>query len=240
MLNFATNISILSAIIKTKTNKVDSPGSVAYEKLRRLLIHGQVQSGIKLIESDWARRLGVHRIAMREAMVLLAHEGLIKIGPRGGFFTPILEQRDLDEIMEARLIIEIGAIRLIRKRGIDAADVAKLESICDLMQANLDAEMDLGLIEADRAFHRALVKMSGNERLLNLYSHAPLPLWPSRFTGAQQRRAVGERTVAEHRQICALIAASQFDDAVDLIEKHLAASRPISSFNPKRSRAVKI
>jgi DNA-binding GntR family transcriptional regulator len=208
-------------------------GTQAYEKLRRLLIHGQLPSGIKLIESEWAKRLGVHRIAVREAMVLLAHEGLLRPGPRGGFVTPILEQRDLDEIMEVRRIVEIGAIRLLGERGLEDAEVKKLESICDLMRANLDAEMELGFIEGDRGFHRALVEMSRNQRLLDLYNHAPLPLWPSRVTDPDHRRADALRTIAEHREMCGLLAAGRTGEAVELMERHLHASRPTTSLNTK-------
>jgi DNA-binding GntR family transcriptional regulator len=46
------------------------------------------------------------------------------------------------------------------------------------MQANLDAGMELGFIEGDRSFHRTFVEMSRNQRLIDLYAHAPLPLWP--------------------------------------------------------------
>ena len=109
----------------------------AYDQLRRLLMFRQIRPGIRLAEKEWAQHLGVHRAAVREAMILLEHEGLLRRGERGGYFTPLLEQRDLDEIMQVRTIIEAGAIRLIGARQSTAEEGTKLSGACGAMQQML-------------------------------------------------------------------------------------------------------
>lgn len=192
-----------------------------YVALRRLLIHGQLPAGMKMNESDWTKRLESNRIAVREAMVLLAHEGLLRRGEKSGFFVPSPERRDLEEVMEVRAIVEAGAIRLFINRGPEPDEIAALRKTCDLMQANLETGVELGFVEADRNFHRQIVEFSRNQRLADLYDHAALPLTPSAIADPKARHAAGVTTIAEHRSLCDLIAERRLDDAVALLEAHL-------------------
>jgi len=197
---------------------------IVYEQLRRLLMTGRVRAGIRLVEKEWADRLGVHRTALREAMILLAHEGLLRRGERGGYFTPLLEQRDLDEVMQVRTIIEVGAIRLIGVHPPTEDEEQRLTEACDAMQHTLDAGLELGFAEADRQFHRMLVKLSGNDRLISIYERAPLPIESSRLVDPEARWRAATQTIAEHREIQARLLNRDIPAAVDLLEKHLHTS----------------
>jgi len=195
---------------------------VAYEQLRRLLVHSQLSAGTRLKETEWAERLGVYRSALREAMGLLAHEGLLHRGQRGGFFVPELKQRDVREILEARSAIETGAVRLIAdaEPGPEAFD--RLDDLCDQMQQMIECGYEMGVEEADRKFHQALVELCGNSRLIRLYEHAPLPFGQPDLIGAKTRKRVELRSVSEHRQIAQLIRQGSFSKAIELIVTHLA------------------
>ena len=82
----------------------------AYDGLHRLLILQQLNPGQRLREPEWARRLGVHRSALREAFARLAAEGLIERGPQTGYFVPSLGEADLLEINKVRIALECLAI----------------------------------------------------------------------------------------------------------------------------------
>lgn len=193
-----------------------------YEHLRHLLMYGQLAPGIRLGEVEWAARLKVHRSALREAMALLAHEGLLVRGQRGGFFTPVLEQRDLEEIWEARSIIEVGAIRLIAARNLPPEAFDLLATICDTMQALCESAIWLGFAEADRKFHETLVKLSGNERLLHMYIRAALPHRVfSSASDPHQVAASARVTLDEHREIHQLLVTGRFVEATQRLEEHL-------------------
>ncbi|HEX7008711.1 MAG TPA: GntR family transcriptional regulator [Phycisphaeraceae bacterium] len=196
----------------------------AYERLRRLLIHGQIRPGIRVVEAQWARQLGVGRPALREAMMVLAHEGLLRRGERGGYFVPILEQTDFDQIMEVRRIIEVGAIRIIGERPPDEEENARLTAVCDTMEQMLGHSLELGFAEADRRFHRVLVELSGNDRLIQLYEQAPLPLFVQPALDPQVRIANGKTTIDEHRTIQQLLHQRRIPQAIEALESHLLAS----------------
>ena len=197
---------------------------VAYEQLRRLLVHSQLSAGTRLKETEWAERLGAYRSALREAMGLLAHEGLLRRGERGGFFVPDLKQRDVREILEARSAIETGAVRLIADAGPGPEALDRLDDLCDQMQQMIECGYEMGVEEADRKFHQALVELCGNSRLIRLYEHAPLPfgLGQPDLIDAEARNRGALRTVSEHRRIAQLVRQGSFSEAIEILVTHLA------------------
>ena len=70
---------------------------LAYGELRRLLTNASLKPGTRFGEIEWADRLGVHRGAVREAMAVLFHEGLLSRQGRS-FVVPVLDDRDIQEI----------------------------------------------------------------------------------------------------------------------------------------------
>jgi DNA-binding GntR family transcriptional regulator len=202
-----------------------------YAQLRRLLIHLQIRPGSRIVEAEWSKRLNVHRTALREAMSMLAHEGLLRRGEKGGYFAPLLEQRDLDEIWAVRAILEAGAVRLLAERRPKDLDLTPLANAIDAMEQMLEDGYELGFLEADRRFHSLLVELSGNQRLIELYSRAPLPLMPSLLPDREARHKAMLKTVSEHQDIARLIREQRTAEAIDRLQEHLhQAHRPTSVY----------
>ena len=195
-----------------------------YGQVRRLLLYRQIQSGTRLTEVTWAERLGVNRSALREALNMLAHEGLLTRGEGGGFFVPVLEKRDLEEILEVRLALELGAIRLLAQRDAAPSQIDELRKVCQTMEQMYEAGLELGFEEGDRQFHELLVDSAENSRLSRVYQQAPLPVVPSVDPDEAPRRKSMKKTLEEHHQLCDLLSATQYKKAADLLEKHLMTS----------------
>lgn len=194
---------------------------ICYQKLRRLVLLGHVPAGQRLREVEWAAKLGVHRSSLREALSGLAHEGLIRRGERGGFFAPLYEQRDLEEVLEVRAILEAGAIRLIAARPPADVPFHRLTEACDMLQQIMDSDLELGFVEADRRFHQILIELTENQKLISIYQRAPLPITPSRLIDPDERRQGAMQTIAEHRRITQLLMDGQADEAAELLQQHL-------------------
>jgi DNA-binding GntR family transcriptional regulator len=195
-----------------------------YTSLRRMLLHGQVPPGRRLTETVWSRQLGVTRGALREAMGVLHHEGLLIRGQRGGFFAPEVSQQDYEEVLEVRFAIESGALRLMALKNLPAGNLPKLRETCDVMERMLEEDFELGFTEADRRFHELLVEAGQNTRLTRIYSRAPLPIASSMEPDKQHRQANLRRTLNEHRRICELLEQQEISEACTLLEDHLFAS----------------
>src|SRR5690606_34241087 len=96
--------------------------------------------------------------ALREALTKLQHEGLLEFGNKGGFFVPDLDRRAVDEVLEVRLALEVGALKMLQLHSAHASpDVSRLRDVCDVMQRMLESGFEYGFVEADRHFHELIV-----------------------------------------------------------------------------------
>src|SRR5215210_1549402 len=183
----------------TSTNQREQ----AYWALRRLLILQQVEPGQRLREPKWAQRLGVHRSALREAFARLEADGLIQRGPQTGYFVPELTAADLGEVTKLRLTFECLAIDEICARS--RTNLAPLTQATDEFARYHDGVYSLGVLEADRRFHEALIDAAQMRRLSALYHRAPLPLIHGNTEDPRQWSEACVRTLGEHRQILAAL-----------------------------------
>jgi len=168
----------------------------AYHRLRRLLILQQAPEGKRLREAEWAERLGVNRTALREAFARLEAEGLIQKGPITGYFVPALTQEDVLEICEVRTMLEGGAIQRICRLGLNTPRHLKLmRQACEQLERLVKEDYYLGVAEADRRYHEALIEAAGNKRLVMLYLRAPLPIIHPEIVSGREWAARVSRTL---------------------------------------------
>ena len=211
-----------------KPEEKTSQSRSCYEALRWQLLHGQLTAGSRLVEEKWSANLGVNRSALREALVVLAHEGFLESGPKGGFFVPLYSESLLDEVLEVRLALEVGAMQILEIRGeIPADGLRELEHSCVMMQQLTEAGFEYGFVEADRMFHETIVAMPGNSRLLRIYRQAPLPLNPLPDPDLETRRSNMRETLADHLELCRQLKEGRIRDAIELLRNHLLIGHKI-------------
>ncbi len=195
----------------------------AYGSLRRLLILQQVPQGQRLREPEWAKTLRVNRTALREAFARLEAEGFIERGPLTGYFVPRLGQSDLAEINKLRIALECLAIDEICAGAHELHKCLRpAAEACDEFEQFLDHDYPLGVCEADRRFHEALIQAAGLKRLTLLYQRAPLPM----ISGGIEHRPVWAATcrtnLLEHRQLLTAIEHRSAEKAKAILRQHLS------------------
>ncbi len=194
----------------------------AYHRLRRLLILQQTPEGKRLREAEWAERLGVNRTALREAFARLEAEGLIEKGPITGYFVPALSRDDICEIIEVRIMLEGGAIDRICRLGLNTARHLKLmRQSCEQLERLVQEDYYLGVAEADRRFHEALIQAAGNKRLCMLYQRAPLPIIPPEIVSGAEWISTVRSTLEDHRGILDALTEGKKDVAHEVLRTHL-------------------
>jgi DNA-binding GntR family transcriptional regulator len=138
----------------------------AYERLREMVIRGALKPGALIEEAAEMERLGVGRTPLREALQRLAHEDLIEVVPRRGYFVTTISAAEMFQIFEARLSMEIQAVRLAASRAtpdLIAAQSALLEEgRAGIAFDNRDPAWNL---ELDERFHELIAAASGNRYL---------------------------------------------------------------------------
>lgn len=178
-------------------------------QLRRNILRGKLLPGAAVKERDNATEMGVSRTPLREAIRILAKEGLIELRPAR---SPIVSQPSLKQVsddVEVLLAVEIlsGELACVRATDDEITGIADIQST---LVARFDKVDPLDLFEIDMSFHRAIALAAHNAPLADIHQTFLGRLWRGRFLAAVQRRN-RERVVAHHNEI---VAALQNRDPV--------------------------
>jgi DNA-binding GntR family transcriptional regulator len=139
------------------------------DRLRELIINGQLPPGMPLRLAPLAAQLGVSIMPVRDAFRLLETERLVVIAPRRGASVAPLSIDDIEETYAVRVALEGLAARHATER-LTPPDVAEIEELVGRMVSAKDADDLAAFREADRAFHMRLYAASGRDHLVRTIS----------------------------------------------------------------------
>jgi DNA-binding GntR family transcriptional regulator len=180
--------------------KVDSLALKAYTEIRKKILSQQLTANTRLKEDDWAGKIEVSRMAIREALNRLLGEGMVSVGEKGGYFVKPITLTDIKQIRELREILEIGALKLSCNLMTDK-DIKQLEAICDDFSLMVKQGYYNGACDADLKFHETLIKCAQNDKLTLLYMSSHIPLFHEKMGKVLTDVDDYELTDKEHRQI---------------------------------------
>jgi DNA-binding GntR family transcriptional regulator len=140
----------------------------AYEEIRRRILENEMPAGSQYLEQELATRLGMSRTPVREALIRLAEDGLVEVRSRHGARVLPVSVDDMREIYELLTELEALAARRVAERGLAARELDRLDRCLAEMEAAL-ARNDLDAwARHDETFHRLLIELSGNRRLVGV------------------------------------------------------------------------
>lgn len=200
------------------------------DQIRSLIAAGEFPAGSRLpAERELAKRFGVSRPSLREALIALEVEGYVDVRPGSGIVVLTSNSATLDgtseegplEVLRARRVIE-GAVAAEAAREIKAKDIAALEEI--LLQMKFQATDELTRMAADRQFHRYIAAKLANKPILRLVTglfdqgYSPLARrFATHFDNAKSWATV----LTEHRKIVTALASRQPEEARKAMRDHL-------------------
>jgi len=126
---------MLVALNRTRANLKQTLGDGVAGQLREEIISGDLPPGAMLAEIPTAERLGVSRVPVREALLVLERDGLLVFDERGRCRVRTLTTRDLEEIYDARLLLERESFRLAAVRHTAAQISAMQRNIVQMEKA---------------------------------------------------------------------------------------------------------
>lgn len=172
----------------------------AADRLRGDVLDGTLAPGELLAEAAVARRFGVSRVPVREALFDLEREGLVKFSASGRAYVREFTARDFEELYVLRLTLEPLASRLAAPHL--AKDAGAIERN---IEATGRAESLPEVTRLDLDFHELILAASGNARLAKVWKslRPELELWLSRLHRAHQTQTHSTRgeTVKAHREL---------------------------------------
>jgi DNA-binding GntR family transcriptional regulator len=189
------------------------------EILRERIRTGELPPGTRLRQETLADDLGISRTPLREALRLLAADGLVELEPNRGAVVTALSREAQVRFWQARLALEPAAARL-------GADVRNAEALKAMAAAIRDqrAGTDRGFA-ANRAFHLALVHSAGNPHLDRFAETLWVQAVGTVIFDAQTADAAAAQSYAEpHQAILDAIAGGEAELADQLTREHILAS----------------
>ncbi|MEP7258212.1 MAG: GntR family transcriptional regulator [Flavitalea sp.] len=201
--------------------KADSFAFKVYDHLRRKILSNQIPVNTRLKEDEWAKRIEVSRMAVREALTRLLGEGLVLLGEKGGYYIKPMTPEDVHELRELREVLELGALKLAIKK-ISKQQFESLDKICDDFSGMAANQYFNGALEADMKFHETLVELSGNKNLLQTYLSSHIPLFHQKLGASKKSADDYEQTDAEHRELVKALKKKDMAKAEDILIKHFA------------------
>ncbi len=137
----------------------------AYCELKFKIRENLMVPGTQYLEAELAAMLGMSRTPVREACIRLAEEGALEIRPRHGVRILPLSPNDMKEIYVVLSDLESVAAGIVAKNGLNAEQFEALENSLAAMDTALNDGMLEQWVREDEAFHKLIVKFSGNRRL---------------------------------------------------------------------------
>lgn len=184
-------------------------GAMVYQTLRRAIMQGQLPPGQRLIIDDIAQQLGVSHIPVREALQLLASEGLAESVPHSGATVAAISEEALVEVFALKEGLELVAVRIAAAR-LTPADARALAALLDEMDAALAAGRHERWAELNSPFHRRIARLTGMPLLEEMTDRA-LDRW-ERVRRHFFSSVVYRRVAQAQREHHALVAAMQACD----------------------------
>ncbi|MDQ4060907.1 MAG: GntR family transcriptional regulator [Pseudomonadota bacterium] len=188
-------------------------------RLRSLIIRGDLAPGEQLVEADLCKALGVSRTPLREALKLLAAEGLVQLRlNRSSIVTPI-RREEIDELFEAvagieRIAAELAAVRMT------ARDYEKLANLHERMERHHDAGELREYFELNQQIHSFIIACARNGPLKSTHDALMARVERARFFALSSQERWDE-SVEEHRAIMRALAARDSDRAGRLLAHHV-------------------
>ncbi|MFW2587719.1 GntR family transcriptional regulator [Sagittula sp. SSi028] len=187
--------------------------------LRRDILRGTLAPGAPVKERDHASALGVSRTPMREAIRILAQEGLLLLRPARSPVVADPSFADIAHNIEVMSGLERLSARLACARA-TCEDIEGIAALARQMEQDYDRADELDLFEMDMRFHRAIAEAAHNPVLAETHRALVARLWRARFLSATRKKA-RDRVLQQHAEIVAGLRARDADRVDATLAAHL-------------------
>jgi DNA-binding GntR family transcriptional regulator len=189
-------------------------------RLRELITDGELPPGAKVPERELCERFGVSRTPLREALKVLAFEGLVTLNPNRGAAVSPLTLSDLIETFPVIGAIEALAGELAAAR-LTSAELTAIRRLHNKMLQSYKHKDAPSYFAANQAIHEAILAAAGNETLSNLYNSLSGRVNRARYT-VKVSDARWAQATAEHVQILEALEARDGEKLGRLLKEHIA------------------
>ncbi|MBD8027045.1 GntR family transcriptional regulator [Ureibacillus sp. Re31] len=186
------------------------------EKIMEQILNGELKPGDRIVESVYAELFNTSRSPIREAIYLLATEGLIERVPRKGAFIKGYTFNEVQDLLDIRNHLEILAAQRIKEPNKKKDLLEDMKRILEKMdQCNNQKDYT----HLNYEFHFTLIKFSDSTVIESVYSKIVLPLIRVQSIHFKSGETIN-KSRDDHHKIYEFLKNNEVDELVSLLRKH--------------------
>jgi DNA-binding GntR family transcriptional regulator len=186
------------------------------ERLRAQIFARQLEPGAWIDEMKLAAEYGISRTPLREALKVLAAEGLVTMKPRRGAYVAEMSRDDVTQIYHLLALLESDAASDVARRASDA-QIAHLQQLHERLEKQV-RQRD-AFFRTNEAFHLALLDIADNRWRTQIVTDLRKVMKLNRHHSLFKQGRLSD-SLAEHRVLMAALAAREPAKAARLMREH--------------------
>ena len=195
------------------------------ERLRSMVAGGVLKPGSWIDEQKLSEKLGVSRTPFREAIRILASEGILRVEPRKGCYVTELTDHDLNDIFPLMAILE-GRCAYEAAQKANLTEIKSLESMHEKLKKHADEKNIDDYFMTNQKIHEAIQALACNEWLTNMVNDLRRILNLSRHRSLHLKGRI-EESCQEHLSIFAALKSGDAAEAERLMKAHILRQREV-------------
>jgi len=192
-------------------------------RVRDMIVDGTLAAGAAIPELDLARQLGISRTPLREALKVLASEGLVELLPRRGAVVKAFTAQDARDMLALIALLEEQAGR--QACNASDAEIARILALHAQMRVHYERRERPEYFRLNQEIHNAIVRAAANPTLAMLHGILRTRMRRIRYLGNQSPEN-WSAAMAEHESFIAALRARDGDRLGRLMREHLDNTWP--------------
>lgn len=188
-------------------------------RLRDAIVEGRLQAGERIPELELCQQFGVSRTPLREALKVLASEGLVELTQHRGAAVKLLTSKDVQDMLDLMGVLEEYAGQLACRA--DAEELRAIEGLHARMMECYQRRERRSYFQLNQEIHDAIVRASGSAPLANVHATLKARMRRVRYLGSDGA-AEWREAVAEHEGIMAALRERDATALGQRLRQHLA------------------
>jgi DNA-binding GntR family transcriptional regulator len=197
------------------------------ERLRGRILAHTLAPGSWIDEQALATEYGISRTPLREALKVLAAEGLVTMKLRRGAYVTEVSERDLGEVFHLLALLESDAAAMVATSATDT-ELAELQALHEHLESTVN-DRD-AFFRANEQFHIRLLQIADNRWRLQLVNDLRKVMKLNRHHSLFKQGRL-EASLAEHRQIMAALMARNAAKVQKLMQQHIDHGREAATLS---------
>ena len=189
------------------------------ELLRQRIFNRELAAGVWIDELKIAAEYGISRTPLREALKVLATEGLITMKVRRGAYVTEVNEKDLTDVYHLLSLLEGDAAAVVASQA-SASQIKDLQHLHDELEKAVDNRERF--FEVNEAFHMRLLEIANNRWRDQMVADLRKVMKLNRHNSLLKSGRIKE-SLTEHRAIMEAVAAGNADGAMQKMREHFAS-----------------